>query len=943
MTRFRADRPALFERLETRDMLTTLALQVLDPFIGEDFGEWATAGLVTRDGDISEPLIVYLTSSDETEATVPATVEIPAFESTVMFPIAAVDDTLLDGFQLVTLAAAAEGAEPVTAELPVFDVETISVDFNQLTASPGDTLTATISVSTTDRIEPFTFLFDSARPDEIASFEVTFDPTENSKVFELPVTADAYAEGVHTVSIQVGLGVDGYMTDQAILTLSDEGVTTLNPVADGRARDADQDGIVFEDVATHFHEIAAQPAAANGSFGESRGILEFDMSSIPAGAIVQSAVLTLDVTGAAYQPGNDLLLDVFAYAGNGIVESTDANQIADIAGQLTVPTDEGWPLGSYAIPLDVAKIQSLVDSGSQLGFVAKMQLSTMVFASKEYFRPSSRPALHLVLSQPPILTANSLTVNEGETIILTAANLAATDADSADDELTFTVSNVTGGQFLAAGSAATSFTQEQVAAGQITFAHDGNEVAPAFDVTVSDGGYIVGPDAASISFLNVNDNAPVIVGGQTFSVSEHALSGSAVGTVAFSDADLPGDSFAVSLVAGNTGGVFGIDNSGNLTIVDNTSLDYESATAYTLTVRVFDGVHSTDQDMTINVLDVAETKFYVADDGSANRTYEYTAAGTAIENYGLNSINAAPRGAASTAAGDRVWVVDANRKVYVYDTSGGLLGSWTAGSMSSSATPEGIATDGIDVWIVDAKSDKVFKYAGAASRLSGSQNAASSFNLNGSNSSAKDIVTDGTSLWIVNSASTDKVFKYTVAGTLLGSWTIGSANSNPTGITIDPANVSDIWIVDNGTDAVYRYAGAATRTSGSQSPASSFALAAGNTNPQGIADPPPNFVGDSAKSAPPLTPTRVSVDISTETRNSAAVVKLKAREHVFDTYAAYRFEAQSLLIQSRRQVSIAVDQHDDPIRSSDDEQRREDGRHAVFAAFESTFSSMWLA
>jgi hypothetical protein len=37
---------------------------------------------------------------------------------------------------------------------------------------------------------------------------------------------------------------------------------------------------------------------------------------------------------------------------------------------------------------------------------------------------------------------------------------------------------------------------------------------------------------------------------------------------------------------------------------------------------------------------------------------------------------------------------------------------------------------------------------------------------------------------------------------------------------------------------VYQFTAAASRTSGSQSPAVSFALAAGNTNPQGIADPP---------------------------------------------------------------------------------------------------------
>jgi hypothetical protein len=77
-----------------------------------------------------------------------------------------------------------------------------------------------------------------------------------------------------------------------------------------------------------------------------------------------------------------------------------------------------------------------------------------------------------------------------------------------------------------------------------------------------------------------------------------------------------------------------------------------------------------------------------------------------------------------------------------------------------------------------------------------------------------------------------------LSGALLGSWTIDPANTHPTGITINPNNVSDVWIVDNGTDTVYQYIGAASRTSGSQSAGATFALAAGNTNPQGIADPP---------------------------------------------------------------------------------------------------------
>jgi hypothetical protein len=264
----------------------------------------------------------------------------------------------------------------------------------------------------------------------------------------------------------------------------------------------------------------------------------------------------------------------------------------------------------------------------------------------------------------------------------------------------------------------------------------------------------------------------------------------------------------------------------------------ENTEAFTLTLSSPVGATITDGAGAATILD-DETKFYVVDDASGNRTYEYGSGGGSGENYALNGGNAAPRGAASTAAGDKVWVADANKTVYVYSPAGTLLGSWAAGSLAANATVEGITVWGSDVWLVDATQDKVFKYAGAATRLSGSQNAAGSFNLNGSNGSPTDLVTDGTSVWVVNDAANDKVFKYSLTGSLLGSWTMTGAGGSPTGITLDPSGASqDLWVVDNATDRVYSYAGARSRTSGSQAAAASFALAAGNTNPQGIADPP---------------------------------------------------------------------------------------------------------
>jgi hypothetical protein len=306
------------------------------------------------------------------------------------------------------------------------------------------------------------------------------------------------------------------------------------------------------------------------------------------------------------------------------------------------------------------------------------------------------------------------------------------------------------------------------------------------------------------------------------------------------------------------------------------------------------------------------TKFYVVDDGSANRSFEYQAAGATNGNSSLNSGNTAPRGAASTAVGDKVWVVDANRKVYVYDINSNLLGSWTAGTLASNATPEGIATNGTDVWIVDSKSDKVFKYTGAASRLSGSQNAASSFSLNSGNKDAKDIVTDGSSLWVVNDSSTNKVFKYSVGGSLQGSWTIDSANSQPTGMTIDPTNVSDIWIVDSGTDRVYQYTAAASRTSGSQSAAASFALAAGNTNPQGIADPP---------AAGGLVMSKNSATVVVVAPQETAPVKVRtglvARQKVFESLGTRQDDLLSLAadrfaVSSKHNISALAASAEEP-------------------------------
>lgn len=259
-----------------------------------------------------------------------------------------------------------------------------------------------------------------------------------------------------------------------------------------------------------------------------------------------------------------------------------------------------------------------------------------------------------------------------------------------------------------------------------------------------------------------------------------------------------------------------------VTGVDDTI--YDGNIPYTTTVAaatsadtLYNGINPPDVSLTNTDNDpVPSTKFFVVDDAASNRTFEYDAGGMPIENYLTNSGNAAPRGIATVVAGDNLWVVDANRNVYIYNNSGVLQGSWLAGTLATNATVEGIATDGLNIWIIDARSDKVFYYAAAASRRSGSQNATSSFALAAGNVLSKDIVFGSQGgvnyLWTVdNTTSVDRVFRYSLntSGVSTGStsWSISNTNTSPTGITLDPSNaVLDIWISDSGTDRVYRYA-----------------------------------------------------------------------------------------------------------------------------------------
>jgi RHS repeat-associated protein len=237
------------------------------------------------------------------------------------------------------------------------------------------------------------------------------------------------------------------------------------------------------------------------------------------------------------------------------------------------------------------------------------------------------------------------------------------------------------------------------------------------------------------------------------------------------------------------------------------------------------------------------TRFFVAD-AVADSAFRYDPAGAMAGSFALDVNAHDVRGVASNAAGDRVWAIDAvTQLVTVQGGDGRLLGWWRPEGLQS---PVGVSSDGTDVWVVDAGSKQVLRYAGAAALLAGSSVAASRFSLDPENNNPSDLVTDGRVVWVTDEGR-DEVFVYDTAGTLLGRWKLDPANADASGITKDPTGASgDLWVVDRADRVVYAYAGGTAWRDGLRSASSTFVLASGDTSPEGIADPPTVSVSEPA-------------------------------------------------------------------------------------------------
>lgn len=146
----------------------------------------------------------------------------------------------------------------------------------------------------------------------------------------------------------------------------------------------------------------------------------------------------------------------------------------------------------------------------------------------------------------------------------------------------------------------------------IQYANISDSPAAARDVTFT-------LDVTALHTMTVNvtaaNDAPV-VNAATLNVDEDATNGTLVGTVTVTDDAHPGTNITYSILSGNNAGIFAIDNNGNITIADNTNLNFDTQQQYSLTIQADDTLETSNGIITININSIFDDTQVVINDTS---------------------------------------------------------------------------------------------------------------------------------------------------------------------------------------------------------------------------------------------------------------------------------------------------------------------------------------
>jgi len=572
--------------------------------------------------------------------------------------------TLTEG-QTVTLSAANFGVTDPDNNSFTYTVSNVSGGIFQLTTNPGFSINSFTSTELSNNQVQFVDDGNEVAP----SFSVAVsDGSANSNTLAATINYTAANEAPTDIAATRYLSEQSYLTKSMYDLTLNTGHSGYGIVLDGvsYARGlgthpaASGNGYGYVDYAingaTSFKATIGINDYQTGSYGKVQFYVYVDGVQTYSSPILNSTStpidLNIDVTGASTlrlaidnaNNGNAFDHGVWANArlegGTVALASIAENTaIGTVVGSVVgVDNDlrENWGYalindagGRFAINANTGQIT--VANDSLLNYEAATSHDIIIRATDTGGLSVDKTfTISLAdVNEVPVISSASLTLNEGDTVTLSSANFGVSDPDNTS--FTYTVSSVSGGYFQlssAAGNSITQFTSADLSGGLVQFVDDGNEVAPSFSMTVSDGALNSNTLAATIHYTAVNDNTPAISSGSSASVNENSPINTVVYTATGSDAD--GNPLTWSL-SGADAALLNIDaNSGAVTL--KAAADYESKSSYSFDVVASDGTLSNSLAVTLAVVNLNDNPVSAVSDNNAtaNSVAENAVNGTVV-------------------------------------------------------------------------------------------------------------------------------------------------------------------------------------------------------------------------------------------------------------------------------------------------------------------------
>jgi hypothetical protein len=422
------------------------------------------------------------------------------------------------------------------------DLDTVTIAVNPVNDAPVNTVPAAQSIN-----EDTNLIFSTARGNAISVSDV--DVSEGTGKVQVTLQV---LNGTLTLAQTTGLTFAGGGTGTAAPVMTFEGsLTSVNTALNGLIYRGNQDfngsdtlTIITSDIGnfglggtkadTDTINITVNAVNDPPAITEMVGTRTFNENEInEAAAIIDDVVTIVDVDSANFEGGN---LTINYSIGGSLEDQLSIRNQGTGTGQIgfdgTTVTFGGTAIGKVdpmnngrngssfviqfydtAAPAAVkALIQNLTYQNTSNTPIPSRTISLTV---NDGDGGTSQPVTTIInvtaQNDAPVLGNNTLTLLEGQTVLLDATNISATDVDDNPANLVFTVNDVQHGGFLVNGVAATSFTQSQLTSGRVRFVHDGGEAAPTYKISVSDGKATTTAQAATIAFTNIND-APTLAG-----------------------------------------------------------------------------------------------------------------------------------------------------------------------------------------------------------------------------------------------------------------------------------------------------------------------------------------------------------------------------------------------------------------------------------------------